>query len=127
MTCNIKQIQKKSKIATNLEVVVSTISTLIFKTNKATDFLQIDNILKDYNDLEPALKTSVFDYKSANMIEVYNSSDEYDDENMLSYCINKVKRFITTQYQHAESLREFTKFALEIELDSELLDIIKID
>ncbi|CAG8580630.1 21683_t:CDS:2 [Racocetra persica] len=87
-------LKKKSKIATDLEVVVPTISTSIFKINKATDFLQIDNILEDHNDLELALETSIFDYESAN---------------------------------NRSLLGEFTKFALEVELDSKLLDVIKID
>ncbi|CAG8685794.1 6633_t:CDS:1 [Racocetra fulgida] len=119
--------KKRSKLTTDLEIVVLTISTSTFRTN-VTDFLQVDNIFEDHDNLELALESSIFDDESTNMIEVHDSSDEYDKkENMLSYCIDEVERFIATQFQNAESLGEPTRFALEIKLDSEILEVIKID
>ncbi|CAG8770372.1 30283_t:CDS:1, partial [Racocetra persica] len=89
--------KKKTKITTDLEVVVPTISSSIFRT---INFFQIDNILKDYNNLKPVLETSIFDDRSANMIEVYDNSDEYNDnKNILLYCIDKIKIIVTTQFQ----------------------------
>ncbi|CAG8837433.1 1729_t:CDS:1, partial [Racocetra persica] len=39
----------------------------------------------------------------------------------------EVERFIVLQFQNTESSKEYTKFVLEIELDSELLNSVKLD
>ncbi|CAG8641639.1 6540_t:CDS:2, partial [Cetraspora pellucida] len=91
--------KKKTKTDTSLNTIVPTISISI---SGVFDFLQVNNILKDYDDLEQISETSLFfDDDSANIIEV----KEHD----------------------SKSSEEPTKFALEIELDSDLLDIVEID
>jgi hypothetical protein len=119
--------KKKTKTDTSLNTIVPTISTSI---SGASGFLQVNNILEDYDDIEQTSETSLFfDNDSANIIEIkeHDSSDEDDnDANMLSYCMDEVERFIAIQFQNAEISEEPTKFAFEIELDSGLLDMVEI-
>ncbi|CAG8554401.1 15359_t:CDS:2 [Cetraspora pellucida] len=102
---------KKTKVDTDLNVIVPSISTSLSRNNNASDFLQVDNIIND--NFEQILE--------AIEIEEHNiPGDENDDNNnskALSYCMD----------ENAESSEESTKFALEIKLDSKLLNSVELD
>lgn len=44
----------------------------------------------------------------------------------MMYCMDEVERFVSKQFQDTELFSEPTKFALEIELDSKLLDTVAL-
>ncbi|KAF0556654.1 hypothetical protein F8M41_015014 [Gigaspora margarita] len=117
-----QNVNLQNTMDTDLNVVVPTISVSTSRTNNASDFLQIHNIIENY-DLEPTSENSFFfnnDY--ANLIEVYDN----DDDDTLTYCMDEVERFVSKQFQDTELFSEPTKFALEIELDSKLLDTVAL-
>ncbi|CAG8761934.1 10068_t:CDS:1, partial [Racocetra fulgida] len=87
-----------------------------------------------YNDYEPTSEASSFFDEFANAIQIEEieenttiQDNEYNsNNNMLSCCLDEVENFVTIQFQNAELSDEPTKFEFEIELDLELLDIIKL-
>ncbi|CAG8628583.1 19785_t:CDS:1, partial [Racocetra fulgida] len=93
------------------------------RINNTSDFLQINNILENYNS-KPVLEDNyLFNNKFANMIEITEHDDDVD---ILTYCIDKVEQFVFMQFQNTESYDEPTKFVFEIKLDKELLDSIAL-
>ncbi|CAG8601360.1 13795_t:CDS:2, partial [Racocetra fulgida] len=110
--------KRKQTNQTDLNMTVPTISTSSSRINNASDFLQINNILENYNS-EPVLEANyLFDDEFANVVEI----TKHNDDNTLTYCMDKVEQFVSMQFQNAESSDEPTKFVFEIELDKRLLD-----
>ncbi|CAG8491955.1 12121_t:CDS:1, partial [Cetraspora pellucida] len=112
---------KKTKVDTDLNVIVPSISTSLSRNNNASDFLQVDNIINDnFKQTSEAIE-----------IEEHNipgdENDDDDNSKALLYCMDEVKRFIALQFQNTESFEESTKFALEIELDLKLLNSVELD
>ncbi|CAG8451409.1 4554_t:CDS:2 [Racocetra fulgida] len=103
---------KKTKVDTDLNVIVLSISISLSRINNASDFLQ-----------QTSEAHLLFDEEVEGTIEIDKHnipSDKNDDDNnakALLYCMD----------ENAESSKESTKFVLEIELDSELLNSVELD
>ncbi|CAG8787080.1 17799_t:CDS:1, partial [Dentiscutata erythropus] len=114
-----QEINQQNTTETNLNVMVPTISTSISRTNNVSNLLQIHNIIENY-DFESTENNFLFNKDFANIIEIEKQAN--DDADMLTYCIDKVEKFVSEQFRDTELFGKPTKFAFEIELDSELLD-----
>ncbi|CAG8478497.1 27991_t:CDS:10 [Gigaspora margarita] len=120
-----QDINLQNATETDLNVIVPTISTFISGTNNAADFLQVNNIIENY-DLEPTPEENfLFNDDFTNVIEIEELDN--DDANTLTYCMDKVEIFVFEQFQDTELFSETTKFAFEIELDTKLLYTVALN
>ncbi|CAG8751493.1 12140_t:CDS:1, partial [Racocetra fulgida] len=126
--------RKKSKTNISADITIPVISTSSSQINNAPDTLQVNSNLENYDNFESTLEANFFENEFANILQteeieeyiISSQSDEYDNVNTLSYCMDEVERFITIQFQNAESSEEPVKFVFEIELDSGLLDAVEL-
>ncbi|CAG8735240.1 23106_t:CDS:1, partial [Racocetra persica] len=125
---------KKSKKDISANIIVLVISTSSSQINNALDALQANSSFENYNNFKSTLEANFFEDKFANILQteeieeyITNSqSDEYNDINTLSYCMDEVKKFIAIQFQNAKLFEEPAKFVFEIELDSGLSDAVEL-
>ncbi|CAG8760735.1 21391_t:CDS:1 [Cetraspora pellucida] len=125
--------RKKSKTDISTDITVLVISTSSSQINNVPDTLQVNSSFENYDNFEPTLEANFFENEFANILQteeiehiISSQSDEYDNINTISYCIDEVERFIAIQFQNAKSSKEPAKFEFEIELDSGLLDAVKL-
>ncbi|CAG8737769.1 16884_t:CDS:2, partial [Dentiscutata erythropus] len=100
-----------------------TVPTISTSSSNASAFFQINNILENYNNEPVSEPNYLFDDEFADVVEI---TEHDDDADTLIYCMDEVEKFISMQFQNAESSEEPTNFAFKIELDPGLLDSVAL-